>query len=138
MNIFGAYLGIEEAYFRAYFNLSWRLFLTALMMIIASIFTGLHWYLNQFPKSHKNETEQKILLEKSSAYFRKEFVAKRVWETNPKTSIIMIVKDPFHRMVSHFLHGRDCRKRKFEMYKKAGIGYIDLTLGKPFICEIQP
>ena len=42
----------------------------------------------------------------------------------------MIVKDPFNRMVSQFLHERQCRIRRVQKYEKQGKKFEDTTLGK--------
>ena len=88
-----------------------------------SIIIGYDWYFNQFPKTFKRVGEKKILLEKSPNYFKgSEFIPKKILDTNSKTEILLIIRDPFIRMVSHFLHF----KANSQIEKKKGNNCIEL------------
>jgi hypothetical protein len=68
-------LGQEIEYFNEYYEL------------------GLDWYRSKMPFVYLNQT----VFEKSTAYFFKEKCPKRVFDYNPKTKLIVIVRDPILR-----------------------------------------
>ncbi|XP_045183287.2 heparan sulfate glucosamine 3-O-sulfotransferase 1-like [Mercenaria mercenaria] len=59
---------------------------------------SLDWYRNLMPCSYSNQ----ITIEKSPPYFYRSVAAERIRKMNPKTKIIIIVKDPITRAVSMY------------------------------------
>jgi hypothetical protein len=61
---------------------------------------GIKWYREQMPVSNQNQ----ITIEKTPAYLVDENAAERVFQLNPNMKLIVIVRDPVTRAVSHYLH----------------------------------
>ncbi|CAL4146834.1 unnamed protein product, partial [Meganyctiphanes norvegica] len=66
---------------------------------------GLEWYRQQMPYSY----EDQITLEKSPQYFRDEFSPHRIYEFNPKTKLILIVREPVTRLISQYSNQKKLR-----------------------------
>ena len=49
-------------------------------------------------------TKDQITIEKSPGYFRNLEVPKRVFEMNPKIKLILIIREPVKRTISHYAH----------------------------------
>lgn len=52
------------------------------------------------PFVYQNQTT----IEKTPNYFSSEFAAKRVYDLNPKMKLIIIIRNPIIRAISHFAH----------------------------------
>ena len=61
---------------------------------------GIEWYRNQMPYS----TRSQMTLEKTADYFKNEQVPERVHKLNPNMKLIVVVRDPVIRAVSHYIH----------------------------------
>ena len=61
---------------------------------------GLDWYRNQMPCSKKGQ----ITVEKSPQYFVHKFIPERVHTMNSSIKLMLIVREPVSRCVSHFSH----------------------------------
>ena len=59
---------------------------------------GLFWYKNQMPCSYKNQ----IIIEKSPEYFQRPKCASRIHAMNSTIKLIVMVREPVSRTVSHF------------------------------------
>ena len=64
----------------------------------------LEWYRSQMPLSRANQTT----MSKTANYFEKYEVIDRIYAMDPNVKIILVVRDPVVRTVSHWLHY--CRK----------------------------
>ena len=67
---------------------------------------GLDWYRSQMPLSELNQ----ITVEKTANYFEKREAPARISAMNATIKIILTVRDPVDRSLSHWLH--HCRKHK--------------------------
>ncbi|ELT87786.1 hypothetical protein CAPTEDRAFT_36718, partial [Capitella teleta] len=59
---------------------------------------GINWYLKQLPPVGPD----KVLMEKSAEYFHHSYVPERVFKTQPKMKLILVVRDPYERLVSDY------------------------------------
>ena len=66
---------------------------------------GLDWYRDQMPCSKKGQ----ITMEKSPQYFGRKQVPERIHNMNSSVKLIVIVREPVSRCVSHYSHVQDVR-----------------------------
>ena len=69
---------------------------------------GFDWYRDQMPCS----TEEQITVEKAPQYFPTPLAAKRIYEFNPKMQLILLVRKPIDRAVSHYLQQKDANPQR--------------------------
>ena len=70
---------------------------------------GFEWYRKQMPLSMGHQ----ITIEKSPDYFTNEQAPKRIWQMNPYVKLILIVRDPVERAISHFTFQNPNRNATF-------------------------
>ena len=58
--------------------------------------------------------KNKIIGESTSSYFRCKYVPERIYKNNPKSKIIVSLRNPIQRAYSHYWHERKKNKIKFE------------------------
>lgn len=63
---------------------------------------GLEWYRSHFGEA----SEGKLWVEVGSTYFESDQARRRIWETNPDTKILILVRNPIARSFSSFGHER--------------------------------
>lgn len=61
---------------------------------------GLEWYRNQMACS----SEGQITMEKSPQYFTSRFVPERIHNMNSSIKLVIIVREPIRRAISHYTH----------------------------------
>ena len=61
---------------------------------------GVEWYLRQMPLSSTHQ----ITLEKTPDYFVVKDVPARVFKLNPRMKLIVVLRDPVTRVISHYVH----------------------------------
>ncbi|CAL4172139.1 unnamed protein product, partial [Meganyctiphanes norvegica] len=66
---------------------------------------GLEWYRQQMPYSY----EDQITLEKSPQYFTDKDAPHRIYKFNPKTKLILIVREPVTRLISQYSNQKNLR-----------------------------
>lgn len=74
---------------------------------------GLRWYRNRMPTTRDGQ----ITMEKTPSYFITREVPKRVYNMDPKTKLLLVVRDPVTRAISDFTQAITklmTRKRRFE------------------------
>lgn len=59
---------------------------------------GLGWYIEQMPAARSDQ----VLIEKTAEYFHVLWVPERVKQMNPDIKIMLVIRDPFIRMVSDY------------------------------------
>src|SRR6218665_1543010 len=59
---------------------------------------GLEWYLKRMPAANTD----RIVIEKTPAYFVTDSVPERIYSMNPHMKIILIVRDPVTRLISDY------------------------------------
>ena len=59
---------------------------------------GLEWYRNEMPYSMPDQ----ITIEKSPSYFQSEQAPARIFAMNPEIKLILMVRNPLDRAISHF------------------------------------
>ena len=86
---------------------------------------GLDWYKDQMPCSSKGQ----ITIEKSPQYFTSRFVPERIYEMNSSIKLIMIMREPIKRAISHYTHVLDIKPglypHSFEQTITGPLGNID-------------
>lgn len=60
---------------------------------------GVNWYIKQMPCSEPN----RMVIDHTPQYFRKDYVPKRVYMFNSTMKLILIVREPISRTVSNYL-----------------------------------
>jgi len=65
-------------------------------------FKNISWYLSQMPYSNPYQ----ITIEKTPAYLVDSNAPLRVYKFNPKIKLVVIVRDPVVRAVSHYVHAK--------------------------------
>ena len=68
---------------------------------------GLQWYKEQMPWSSPNQ----LTMEKSPAYFVTPKVPERIYRMNSKIKLLLTVRDPVVRLISHYVNNGDDKKR---------------------------
>ena len=76
--------------------------------IILQSFKGLNWYVEQMPALLPGQ----IALEKTPGYFHTPGVAKKLWETNNQTKLVLIVRNPVDRMISDYNQFRSYKQKE--------------------------
>lgn len=66
---------------------------------------GLDWYLNKMPCSKPN----KIIIDHTPQYFKKNFVPRRIYMFNSTIRLLLVLREPISRTVSHYLQMKDMR-----------------------------
>ena len=61
---------------------------------------GDEWYRKQMPFSNPYQ----ITIEKTPSYFIEDLSPQRVFKLNPKMKLILVLRDPVERAVSHYVH----------------------------------
>ena len=80
---------------------------------------GYDWYKNQMPCS----SEGQITIEKSPQYFAARFVPERIHVMNSSIKLIMIVRDPIKRAISHYTHVVDIKPGRYtDSFEKTIMG----------------
>ena len=86
---------------------------------------GYDWYKSQMPCS----SEGQITIEKSPQYFTSRFVPERIHEMNSSMKLIMIVREPIKRAISHYAHVLNIKpglyRYSFEKTITGPLGNID-------------
>lgn len=74
---------------------------------------GLNWYRNKMPATISN---LQITMEKTPSYFITKEAPKRVYNMNPKTKLLIVVRDPITRAISDYTQAVSKKKdmKKFE------------------------
>jgi len=63
---------------------------------------GVKWYLEQFPQGRSGD----LMVEVAPTYFVSDAAPKRIAETLPEAQIVVTLRDPVRRAVSHYLNLR--------------------------------
>ena len=71
-------------------------------------YLGLSEYIRLLPKRKRKD---QILVEKTPNYFFKPGVEKRIYAAIPDVKLLLIVRDPVTRMVSHYVQIREKMKK---------------------------
>ena len=71
-----------------------------MMFFDAHFERGLKWYINQMPKTKKNE----LTIERTAKYFVISTVPKRIYDQSKNVKLILIVRNPITRTVSNYVH----------------------------------
>ncbi|XP_076846057.1 heparan sulfate (glucosamine) 3-O-sulfotransferase 1-like 2 [Brachyhypopomus gauderio] len=74
---------------------------------------GLDWYRAQMPLTLPGQ----VTVEKTPGYFTAPLAPARMWLTNPAVKLLLIVRDPAHRLVSDYtqvLHNRIQQKKPYQ------------------------
>ena len=89
---------------------------------------GIDWYKKQFPRASK------ILGESSTNYTKYPLlrnVAQKIYEHCPDAKIIYLVRDPYKRIISHYIHnvseGTENRSLENKLSDGDGIHYINTS-----------
>lgn len=74
---------------------------------------GLRWYRHRMPATNR---DGQITMEKTPSYFITREVPKRVYNMNPKTKLLLVVRDPVTRAISDYTQAitKLTTTRKFE------------------------
>lgn len=66
---------------------------------------GSDWYLSQFVPKNSNHQDKKILIgEASPSYFPSPVAPERIYQLLPKVKIILSLRNPSDRAISHYYH----------------------------------
>lgn len=89
---------------------------------------GVPWYLSQMPYAYPEQ----LIVEKTPAYFTSSRVPKRIFELNPDTKLLLILRDPTERVLSDYTQVFYNRLQKHKRYQP--IEYVlvkdgDINLG---------
>ena len=80
---------------------------------------GYEWYRNQMACS----SEEQITIEKSPQYFAARYVPERIHAMNSSIKLIMIVREPIKRAISHYTHVTNIKPDRYpDSFEKTIIG----------------
>ena len=71
---------------------------------------GLKWYIKQMPCSEPD----RMIIDHTPQYFRKDYVPKRVYKFNSNVKLVLIVREPISRTVSQYLQMKALRPQSVE------------------------
>lgn len=89
---------------------------------------GLRWYRHRMPVSKEGQ----ITMEKTPSYFITREVPKRVYNMNPKTKLLLVVRDPVTRAISDYTQAvtKLMTTKKFEE-----LAFVNGSTGEKWLLE---
>ena len=86
---------------------------------------GLQWYKEQMPWSSPNQ----LTMEKSPVYFVTPKVPERIYHMNSNIKLLLTVRDPVVRLISHYVNKGDHKKNILKKFVLDKQGEVNINYG---------